>query len=524
MNDYRTICNSLLMNDSIWYDKISDNLEYYSYGCPDSRWDLETIVYQIDLDSVQKPTILIDTCCGIDIQENISKTLVQNLRAIYPEKQFIITGCGVNYDRKFYDAYGLTLNNQEKFDITNYPFKSIKRDIFFAPHSYGAVKIQDGCYQHCSYCVICKVRPHVTFTYEEIDKQIQTCLANGWSDILLFGTDICEYYKDGHDLLDVCKHILDTFPGITSLKLDSINPGYKHIYELIDFIKKEPRFQKDLDLAIQSCSDVILKSIGRTYTFDDIKKITKYAGEDVFIAHQIITGLPGETDDLFNISFNNMKQLKPQLITLCPYSKRKWTKAADAEKQVDRNIAQDREYLLRCTFNTAEYSSQYEFNQFKPKLNDEQDILHVNLYDTLDSQKVFKTCLNMKRNKEIVVITKYDKHKHWHDMEVNAKMLMVTFEAKIVTTIMVDDDIIERLNLPEFSNSVPTYLYIDFTKLQKQHDEDTIISFFEKIQTYGLDNIVDVVRRFVKAGNIYQIHIQKLASALHISIEDVINE
>ena len=524
MNDYKTICNSLLMNDSIWYDKISDILEYYSYGCPDSRWDLETIVYQIDLDSVQKPTILIDTCCGIDIQEYISKTLVQNLRAIYPEKQFIITGCGVNYDRKFYDTYGLTLNNQEKFDITNYPFKSIKRDIFLAPHSYGAVKIQDGCYQHCSYCVICKVRPHVTFTYEEIDKQIQTCLANGWSDILLFGTDICEYYKDDHDLLDVCKHVLDTFPEITSLKLDSINPGYKRIYELIDFIKKESRFQKDLDLAIQSCSDVILKSIGRTYTFDDIKKITEYAGNDIFIAHQIITGLPGETDDLFNISFNNMKQLKPQLITLCPYSKRNGTVAALAENQVDKNIAQDREYLLRSTFNTAEYSSQHEFNQFRPELNGDQYILYVNLYDMLDSQKAFKSCLNMNQDKEIIIVTEYDKHKHWHEMEVNAKMLMVTFEAKIITNIIVDDDILERLNISEFSNSIPTYLHIDFIKLQKHHNEDTIISFFEKIQRYELDDIIDVIRRFIKSGNIYQIHIQKLTAALHISIEDVISK
>ena len=63
MEQYTNICNSLVMNDSIWYKKISDNLEYYSYGCPDSRWDLETIIYQLDLDSIKEPTIFIDTCC-----------------------------------------------------------------------------------------------------------------------------------------------------------------------------------------------------------------------------------------------------------------------------------------------------------------------------------------------------------------------------------------------------------------------------------------------------------------------------
>lgn len=523
MDGYRRICNSLLMNDSIWYDKISDNLEYYSYGCPDSRWDLETIIYQLDLDSITKPTILIDTCCGIDLQENISKMLVQNLAKVHPEKQFIITGCGVNYDRNFFDKYGLTLNNQEKFNIGNYPFDRIDRDIFLAPHAYGAVKIQDGCYQECTYCTICKVRSHFTFTYEQIDKQIRTCINNGWTDILLFGTDICYYYKNGNDLLDLCHHILKTFPEITSIKLDSINPGYKRIHELIDLIKKEPKFQKDLDLAIQSCSDTILKSVGRTYTYKDIKEITKHAGKDLFIAHQLITGLPGESKELFEESFNNIKDLGPQLITLCPYSKRKGTKAIKDPNQVPHNIARERELLLRKTFNTAEYSSQLEFDKYKPKsLNPEKyHIIHADLYDPEEFKDVFTTCEKY-TDKPIVVVSQYKENGDWYYFEVAVKMLMVTFEARIVTCIHITDSILEHINIAEFANSTPTYLDISFKKLECTHDESKIISFFKAIKEYNLDDIKKVILNYLEAGNMYQVNLHSLLNELNISLEEVL--
>lgn len=511
------------MNDSIWYSRISDNLEYYSYGCPDSRWDLETIIYQLDMSSITKPTILIDTCCGIDLQENISKMLVKNLADIYPEKQLIIIGCGVNYDRNFFSKYGKVLNNQEKFDMTNYPFKSVKKDIFLAPHVYGAVKIQDGCYQECTYCTICKVRSHFTFTYEEIDKQIRTCINNGWCDILLFGTDICYYHKDGHDLLDLCNHVLKTFPEITSLKLDSINPGYNRIYELIDLIKNEPRFQKDLDLAIQSCSNTILKSVGRTYTYEDIKKITEHAGNDLFIAHQLITGLPGESEELFKESFDNIKKLGPQLITLCPYSKRKGTKAIENPDQVPHDIAKKRELLLRKTFNTAEYSSQIEFNKYRPKSFDTRNnyVISADLYDQKDFKNVFLSCEKC-TNKPIIIRTTYSEDKDWYYFEVTAKMLMVTFGAKIVTSIYITDSILENINIAELANSTPTYLKISFDKLKYQHNKYKIISLFKAIKEYELDNIKDVVSSYLQAGNVYQMDLRELLNNLDISLEEVL--
>lgn len=522
MNSYVDICNSLIMNDSIWYKRVSDNLEYYSYGCPDSRWDLETIIYQLDIDSITEPTVMVDTCCGIDLQENISKMLVKNLKEIHPEKNMIITGCGVNYDRDFYKPYGLTLSNQEKFHIENYPFKSMKRDIFLAPHSYGAVKIQDGCYHNCSYCVICKVRPHYTFTFDEIDKQIRTCIDNGWTNILLFGTDICLYYnEDKKDLLDLCKHVLDKFPEITSLKLDQINPEYKKVLELVDFIKEEPRFQKDLDLAIQSCSDTILKSIKRRYLFDDIQKIIKRGDNKLFFATQLITGLPGETEEMFLESLNNLKKIKPGLITLCAYSKRNDTNAAIAENQVPHDIAKEREHILRETFNTAEYTSQILFDQFRPNLNSNCHILYADLYDNVSLRDTFKKCEAITDGKQIAILTDYDQNKNWYSFEVNVKMLIVTFSAKVVTNIEITDDILDHVNVAEFANETPTYLNITFAKLKQKHKKEKILSLFKDIKDYQLDNPKKVLQSYIQAGNIYQTNLKDILSQLNLSLEEV---
>ena len=99
INDYVTYCNHLIVNDEIFYKKVGDKIELYSYGCPDSIWDLETIAHCIDQDKLDDDIIFIDTCCAIDLPENISKQVVDRITSIYTDKTIYITGCGVEYDR-----------------------------------------------------------------------------------------------------------------------------------------------------------------------------------------------------------------------------------------------------------------------------------------------------------------------------------------------------------------------------------------------------------------------------------------
>ena len=154
IDDYRSYCNHLIVNDEVFYKKVGEKIELYSYGCPDSIWDLETIAHCIDQDKLDDTIIFIDTCCAIDIQEDISKRVVDRITSVYPDKKIYITGCDIEYDRAYYDGLGILFDNKEKFDYHN-SYKGILKDALDpinATHMSGFVKISDGCNYNCSYC------------------------------------------------------------------------------------------------------------------------------------------------------------------------------------------------------------------------------------------------------------------------------------------------------------------------------------------------------------------------------------
>ena len=100
---------------------------------------------------------------------------------------------------------------------------------------------------------------------------------------------------------------------------------------------------------------------------------------------------------------------------------------------------------------------------------------------------------------------------------------MVTFGAKIITNIVITDDILDYVNVAEFASSTPTYLDITFDKLKDKHDEDTIVSFFKDVKEYKLDDVVKVLQLYIKAGNIYQANLKNILSQLGLSLEEVVD-
>lgn len=509
--DYYTLCNSLIVNDSVFYKKISEKLEFYSYGCPDSRWDLETITGQLDLDSIKEDITIIDVCAATDEQEKISKAIVNRITAIYPDKKYIITGCGVNYDREFYKKYGLTLDNSQKFDLDNYPLKSTKIDIFKIPHSHGAVKIQDGCFNRCSYCAIKNFRCHYTYSKEDISKQVETSIQNGENHILLFGTEICEWKKDKEDLVDLCKYLLEKFPQI-SIKLDSINPGFNRIFELIDLIKNNLRMDKDIDLSVQSCSNKILKEVKRKYSVEKLFEIKNYIDNTIFMPYQLIVGLPGESDEVFEESFSNIKKLNPSMITLCKFSPRKNTELYNSKNRISEKLIDKRESLIRNLFCTKDKNTCIEFAKYRPQ-NYSNNALYVDLYSPNDLSSLYYKLDNY--NSKPVIITRFNKSKNQEDLAINIKLLMAVFGLKIIVKLEFDDDIIKNFSILDFVEKVPSYLEIDFDKL-KTTDNKEIYNLLKNIQEYQLDDIESIAIRLIKKGNV--LLARKIINKFNISI------
>ena len=505
IDDYRSYCNHLIVNDEVFYKKVGDKIELYSYGCPDSIWDLETISHCIDQDKLDDTIIFIDTCCAIDIQEDISKRVVDRITSVYPDKKIYITGCDIEYDRAYYDGLGVLFDNKEKFDYHN-SYKGILKDALDpinAPHMSGFVKISDGCNYNCSYCVIKNVRHHRMFSYEEVSQQVRNHIAGGVYEVCLFGTEICSYNSDGLNLTRLIERLLNDFPELTRIKLDTIHPGFNDIDNLISLIQREDRLSKDLDLGIQSCSDTMLKLMRRSYNVKRIKHILEI-GEGLDINFQLIVGFSGETEELFRESLNTLIEMSPDRITLCPFSERKNTEAELLPNKVPHNISEHREFTIVNTLKDVsnqqiEKEGISELNKFKPVDDSGYHIFHVDLYDKDSFIEIFRKLKVMKDAGDSIIYCDFNQNKNIRDLSINIKLLIITFGVKVITKIKITDETI-KFNYPRLlTTDLLSFVEFEFTEL-KYTTVDELTTFISDVRECNID-CDNLISRISAAGN-----------------------
>ncbi len=209
------------------------------------------------------------------------------------------------------------------------------------------IKIQDGCNQYCSYCIIPYVRgPIRSRKYQDIIEEIEKVSANGYKEIVLNGIHISSYGKDIQEKDALIKLIEDInkIENIERIRLGSLEP--KLITE--DFVKAYSKLDKVCDhfhLSLQSGSDTVLQRMNRKYTTEEYKNnvsiIRKYM-PNAGITTDIIVGFPGETAQEFNETLEFVKAIKFSRIHVFKYSVREGTKAAEMNEQVDEVIKTER--------------------------------------------------------------------------------------------------------------------------------------------------------------------------------------
>lgn len=347
--------NYINNNDSIeiYHSRVSDNIDIFSADCTVSSSDAEKLVNIIELrgleDNNKNGYVIFDTCAVTESAHKKCKSLAQKIYKKYYNRQLIFTGCGVSYEKEFYNSLGMTINNQEKakFFACN---EHLGKDIILLnkQKDFGIVKIEDGCYNNCAYCIVHKIRPHYQVPYEDIKNNIKALINNGKKNIILAGTEITSYCYMDLNLVLLCKKILNDFPEIEHLKIDPIDPAPSIVVPLIEFIKQEKRMDKEIILCTQSCCDTILKNMRRRHTVKRLHELNELSDNIIKFIYQIIVGFPGETDELFNETLNNIKELKPVDIDLMVFSPRIGTDAYSMHGQIDgytilkrKNILQD---------------------------------------------------------------------------------------------------------------------------------------------------------------------------------------
>lgn len=195
-----------------------------------------------------------------------------------------------------------------------------------------SIKVQDGCSQNCSYCIVRELRgKSQSYSYQDICKDIDFFINElDCKTFDLCGVNTLEYHHVSiGDFIDLCKSLSNKYAGIDFI-IDNINPFDKNkVYRLIDLVKETCNISKELFISIQSASNNLLKAMHRPYTKESLYDIFNYAKiNNIIIKTEIIVGFPGETESDFEETYDFLKFFGVNF-TAHVYSNRPGTEAAE---------------------------------------------------------------------------------------------------------------------------------------------------------------------------------------------------
>ena len=209
------------------------------------------------------------------------------------------------------------------------------------------IKVEDGCNNFCTYCVIPYARGRVVSRSEESClKEAEFLVSSGFKEIIVSGIHLCSYGKDqGKDILSLLELLkkIDSIEGLQRLRLGSLEPK-SMTPEFISGLKELKHLCPHFHLSLQSGSDTVLKRMNRKYTtaeYEDRVNALRAEFPDMSLTTDIITGFPGETEEEFAETIEYAKKLGFAKIHVFPYSEREGTKAADMP-QMDMSIRKAR--------------------------------------------------------------------------------------------------------------------------------------------------------------------------------------
>ena len=296
---------------------------------------------------VNEEAAKVDDCIDILIGNNKKKEIIDIIEKALAEK----------------DIKDKTLNNTTILDISTVKsYEEMKRDS--TPERTRAnVKIQDGCNQFCTFCIIPYARGRVrSRKISDIRSEVEGLVNNGFKEIVLTGIHISSYGVDLEEkisLIDVIKEI-HCIDNLERIRIGSLEPRIiteEFVKELLKLDKVCPHFH----LSLQSGSDEVLKRMRRRYTtaeyFQKVQ-LLRANYELPAITTDIIVGFPMETDEEFEETLQFVRDIKFTETHVFKYSKRHGTKASEMEGQINESQKHSRSEILIAL--TKEHASEYK--------------------------------------------------------------------------------------------------------------------------------------------------------------------
>lgn len=329
---------------------------------------------------------IINTCTVTAVAAKKSKQISRRVRKINKDAYVVVTGClAQNEDIKKQTGADLVLGNSEKKDIVNYIINNVdsvkdimKVKVYDNMHiqkpddrTRAYIKIQDGCINFCSYCIIPYVRgPIRSRQIDDIENEIKQLVKNSVKEVVLTGIHLDSYGKDLNNisLIDVIKKI-NKIDGLKRIRLGSLEPTVI-TKQFIDEIIKLDKVCHQFHLSLQSGCNKTLKAMKRKYTIEQFKKaaILIYDSfKDGAITTDIIVGFPNESEEDFIKSYKFVKEVGFLKVHVFKFSKRKGTKAYDMINQISKTIKDERsKKMIKMTNNLSkEYLDKYVNKQLE---------------------------------------------------------------------------------------------------------------------------------------------------------------
>ena len=338
---------------------------------------------------------IINTCTVTNTADNKSKQVINNIKKNNKDATVIAMGCFCQFRNSeiedLIDA-DIILGNKNKQKVFEYlkeyesnhkriiDFVDMNKDDIdfddmeikgYKHHHRAFIKIEDGCNNFCSYCIIPYVRGRVrSKEFNKCLMEVNDLALSGHKEIVLSGIHTGQYNSDGKRLSDLINEI-SKVDQIKRIRLSSVE-----IVELddkmMDIIKNNNKFVSHLHIPLQAGSDHILKLMNRRYDKKYFKKLVDKIREnrnDISLTTDVIVGFPGETEEDFKETLDFCEEIGFTKIHVFPYSDRSGTVASRMKDKIPGNIKKDRVRRL------IDLSNKLEKEYYLKHIDKEDDVL-----------------------------------------------------------------------------------------------------------------------------------------------------
>lgn len=354
----------------------------HNLGCKVNAYETEAMQQQLEhagyeiVPFTEKADVyVINTCSVTNMADRKSRQMLHRAKKKNPEAVIVAAGCYVQTkeeEAEADDSIDILIGNNQKGQLVsllelyfedqkqshiaavadiNHEEQVFEELVMSKPseHTRAFIKVQDGCNQFCSYCIIPYARGRVrSRALDQVIQEVRKLSSNGYREVVLTGIHLSSYGVDcGDNLLHLIQEI-HKIDGIERIRLGSLEPKIvteDFVRELAGLSKVCPHFH----LSLQSGCDDTLKRMNRKYTTEEYEegcRLLRAYFDHPAITTDVIVGFPGETEEEFKQTVNFLKRIHFYEMHIFKYSKRQGTRAAVMENQIPEEKKTERSNVL----------------------------------------------------------------------------------------------------------------------------------------------------------------------------------